>query len=94
VTDRKKLLNSFLISYSWEQERKIFRVSLINDSTVPYGYEYTAQAPLFTPLFAADRWVTSFHSFGNCIGRILKNKEHVQTINQEQDTWVKIISPG
>jgi hypothetical protein len=56
VTEKKQLLSAFLIKYCWEQERKIFRVSLLNDKTIPYGYEYTAQVPLFTPLFAADRF--------------------------------------
>ena len=55
MTSGAELLASFLIKYYWEEERKIFRVSLINGKTIPYGYEYTAQVPLFTPLFAADR---------------------------------------
>ena len=55
LTNKDQLLSSFLIKYSWGQERRIFRVSLLNGKTVPYGYEYTAQLPLFTPLFAADR---------------------------------------
>ena len=49
------LLNRFLVKYHWEEERRIFRVSVSEDHSVPFGYEYNGQTVLFNPSLACDK---------------------------------------
>ena len=49
-----EMVDHFLVQYTWEPERKIFRVMQANRSC-PYGYEYHGQVPLLTPIMACDK---------------------------------------
>ena len=50
-----EMAGHFLVQYTWEPERKIFRVMQANKRSCPYGYEYHGQAPLLTPIMACDK---------------------------------------
>ena len=50
-----EMAGHFLVQYTWEPERKIFRVMQANKRSCPYGYEYHGQAPLLAPIMACDK---------------------------------------
>jgi hypothetical protein len=51
----QELLDSFLVKYCWEKERQIYRVSILDDQTVPFGYEYNGQGALLNSSHAYDK---------------------------------------
>ena len=67
----QELLSLFLVRYHWEEERKIFRCSVTDDRSMPFGYEYNGQGILFNPSYLFDKVayniIASVISDGMCI---------------------------